>query len=525
MAHCFVGLPKGKSGKVQKTSLYSKSKSGKMSPVRQVLWGDWLTLDAEDQADPTPDGYRRVIWGATSTSPQILYIKEAHTSDERPLEIIFVDVGQGDGAVLVTTDRYENEAVIVVDAGENANMVEFLRRRFKNYKSAFDFHAAIITHPDKDHYLGFKDIFLDHNYGFDVVYQNGLIERAQGKNEEKLGGLTTDPASGVQYIHELAIDNADIEDNFSDANTFGSTQYPPVMHAALNNPRINKFAMLSSEHGERENGKTWMPGFAPSERHGCNIEVLGPVVETSSTGRHGLRKLGKYSVTKNGHSVILQVSIGGFKVLMGGDLNKAAEKFLMAHYGGKEDKKFPTGRSEKAVAARKKITDEAGKRFRSHIMKACHHGASDVTDDFMRMVEPAAVVISSGDEETHVHPRPDLLGRLGKAGRGSSPVLLSTELQRSVNTKKSRVLAEKIIQDLGSQSGALSGDLLSKIAADIYELAGTDITVYGSIYLKTDGQTLLCAFKKETKSLKRKWFTFQYELRDGENYDLHSVFY
>ena len=51
-------------------------------------------------------------------------------------------------------------------------------------------------------------------------------------------------------------------------------------------------------------------------------------------------------------------------------------------------------------------------RFGVDLMKTCHHGASDVTDEFLEATAPAAYVVSSGDEEGHVHPRPDLLGLL-----------------------------------------------------------------------------------------------------------------
>ena len=68
-------------------------------------------------------------------------------------------------------------------------------------------------------------------------------------------------------------------------------------------------------------------------------------------------------------------------------------------------------------------------------MKCCHHGAADVTDEFIRAVNPLAYVVSSGDEESHAHPRPDLLGRLGKLGRGDAPLILCTEILRSTREK------------------------------------------------------------------------------------------
>jgi len=44
------------------------------------------------------------------------------------------------------------------------------------------------------------------------------------------------------------------------------------------------------------------------------------------------------------------------------------------------------------------------------LLKSCHHGASDVTDEFLNATRQAAFVVASGDEEGYVHPRPDLLG-------------------------------------------------------------------------------------------------------------------
>ena len=71
--------------------------------------------------------------------------------------------------------------------------------------------------------------------------------------------------------------------------------------------------------------------------------------------------------------------------------------------------------------------------FQCDIAKACHHGASDVLDSFLKAINPIATVISSGDQESHSHPRPDALGAFGKASRGHRPLIFSTELARSSN--------------------------------------------------------------------------------------------
>ena len=91
-------------------------------------------------------------------------------------------------------------------------------------------------------------------------------------------------------------------------------------------------------HGKHEAGRTWLPGFAPSEKPDYQIEVVGPVLEVDSSGKAGLRQISSsYGKTKNGHSILLRLHIGDFKVLFGGDLNKPAEKFLLRHYGGLDE--------------------------------------------------------------------------------------------------------------------------------------------------------------------------------------------
>ena len=44
------------------------------------------------------------------------------------------------------------------------------------------------------------------------------------------------------------------------------------------------------------------------------------------------------------------------------------------------------------------------------------------------------------------------------------------------------------------------------------ELAKTNVEVYGSIYVKTDGERLIAAFKIESNSPKKKWFYFEYSI-------------
>lgn len=493
MAHRFVALREdGKS-----TYLYDDT--GKK--VRQVLWGDYLKVRRE-----LADGRLEIDWAAKSpTKRRTLYIPVEDTVERRPLEIIFVDVGQGDGAVLISPETGDQERIIVIDAGEGGNMRAFLAARFQTYRG-FNFSAAVLTHPDSDHYYGFHDIFADPRIGFKTVYHNGIVERPVPGTWDKIGGEpVADGATGVAYLNDLAVDRAAVKKRVVVAGAKESYLFPKVMRAALDNPRIEDIRMLSTAHAHTEDGTAWMPGFAPSDKRGYTIQVLGPVVEEGAGGKPRLRRLKSYGETKNGHSVLLRLQYGQFSVLFGGDLNEPAEKFLLQHYAGLN--KFP----RQGTAAYAQMVEKARETFQSDIMKSCHHGSEKVTDAFLSAVNPAAFIISSGDDEGHIHPRPDLLGRLGSFGRGGAPVILSTELQRSSRAMEDPKAVDKLLASIDKlATGAVSAASLEKIKADVKNLARSNVEVYGAIYLKTDGQRLITAFRIETGSEVKKWFSFRY---------------
>lgn len=496
MAHKYVGL--GKKG--EKIFLYNREKE----PVRQVLWGDWLLIDEDRLDDGMGASWLPVKWGRTKE----LYIKKKDTIDKRPLEIIFVDVGQGDGSVLITPETGADERIMVIDAGEGGNMQAFLNGRFRAYR-VFDFDSAVITHPDLDHYLGFKDIFSDHDIGFRTIYHSGLVERPVSGKFKKLGEITEDPENGEKYMVDLAIDSADIERIFRDPSKIGRFVFPGVMHEAIKNPKINVFKMLSTLHGTIEDNRTYMPGFAPTDGKDYTIEVLGPVAELDENDKPRLRRISSnYGKTKNGHSVILRLTYGKFRVLFGGDLNAPAEKFLLKHYTGR--KSFPSKGSTGYI----NMVEEARNWFEAEVMKVCHHGSEKVTDAFMAAVNPACFVISSGDQEGYIHPRPDLLGRLGRLGRGEAPVILSTELQRSTREREDRELVEQLQQDIDLLAVDPTNELKEAISKQVRKLARTNVDVYGAIYVKTDGDRLITAFKIEAESDLDKWFYFEYSI-DG----------
>lgn len=498
MANTFASLGK-------KIKLWEK-KNGAMKSYRQVLWGDWLEIDSNRQKE---DGYLPILWAKNDPDKRKeLWVKESETSNTRPLELIFVDVGQGDGCVMISPERGNEERIAIIDAGESDNMKRFIEGRFKAYRG-FDFHAAILTHPDKDHYLGFKEIFENHSIGFKHIYHNGLMELPVSGDFEKLGGVTDDAGTGIKFINNLWQNKDDVERDFSDDSDFGDFMFPPVIHAALKNPKIDDIEMMSTQHGTKAEGRTYLPGFSPNDGYQYQVEILGPYVEFDSDGKPKLRRISSnYGKTKNGHSVLLRLSYGKFSVFFGGDLNSTSERFLLRQYTGEQS--VPRAGSDEYAA----FIQKARARFRSEVMKCCHHGATDVSDIFLDSVNPACFIISSGDSEGHVHPRPDLLGRLGRFGRGDSPVLLSTELQRSAREMESQEDVDKLLADVEALFNSPTEFRRDKLKDEIEKLARNNVDVYGAIYVKTDGVRLITAFKKETDSLKDRWFYFEYTIDD-----------
>ena len=464
---------------------------------KQLLWGDWLRIGRD-----IGEEWSEVSWGR-----QTLAIRKADYHRERVLEMIFLDVGQGDGCILTTPQVGEKEKIMIIDAGMGGNMDGYLNYRFRDFKTRFTFHAAVITHPDSDHYRGFKPVFENERISFERVYHNGLMERV---GDDLLGPVQDG------FLTDIRFSRAAAQALYADPAVRGRKWYPELIWTALNSDRFGDVSMLSSVHGQRQGGRTWMPGFAPSDEAGLTIEVLGPVVEKAPNGRRGLRGFPatmsgtavNLAKTKNGHSIILRLVYRDFAVLFGGDLNTPAEHFLVRHYGNGGE--APTTKLDTARMIR-----EARTRFGADMMKCCHHGSSDVTEEFLEATGPAAYVVSSGDEESHVHPRPDLLGLLGRKGRGPRPLILSTELLRSTREREDpdlRVRLDRLLARIDVETDEVAKGRLREEREEVLdELFKRNVGVYGAINLRTDGHRAVIAFRSEKPRGIRRWFYYELE--------------
>lgn len=410
-------------------------------------------------------------------------------TDERLLEIVFVDIGQGDGALVITPD----DKHLLIDAGEQDNMYRFLRWRYNRFAQPFAFEAAIISHPDQDHYKGFAPVFGDAQLSFRNLYHNGIVERAGPKSASlgpKKDGFLTDIVTSKSEMKALVDDPAVHE----------GKQYPRLLRGALASGRVGEARGLSAADGH-------LPGFAPGQSP-LVIEVIGPERDVHG-GKPALKWFGGAGETKNGHSVVLRLKYRDISVLLGGDLNIPAEHHLLGKTTGHA---MPPSEADRSA-----IIEGARRRFRCDVAKACHHGSADFSDIFLQSVDALVTVISSGDDESHGHPRADALGAVGRWGRGNRPLVFSTELARSApeTIKQPFVFRKKLEEAYAELRDATGEAAVAKARVRVDKLLvqiERSVAVYGAINLRSDGRRIVMAQKiEQPDSVQDAWDIYRIE--------------
>jgi beta-lactamase superfamily II metal-dependent hydrolase len=374
------------------------------------------------------------------------YIEPAKSSGIKPADIIrkraqntvlkvnFVDVQQGDGAVIEAPDG----KVILVDGGDNQMFARYLAGRFRGTSAAKpqNIDCILVTHGDADHFSGLPEILKSETNTNLLkrlfirpkrIYHNGLIKRPtriDGRNvpERELLGPTKKTADGV-FITGLERDLLKVDD------------------AQMNQP-FKEWKNTLVEYNKRSRlifrrlqlGDT--RSFEFFNEGNLKIDVLGPL-PTIVDGKPALKFLGEppkgprighesldlddapfkgYSAshTINGHSVVFRLSYGGFSYLFAGDLNDEASRFLTVEH------------------------NKNTLNLRSEVLKVPHHGSADFSGAFIQAVAPIVNVVSSGDENArkeYIHPRATLMGALGKWSRGQEPLIFVTELVAFFNVE------------------------------------------------------------------------------------------
>ena len=139
--------------KAETSKVYTSSKGTKV--LLEALWGDYIELVSNTKVNGR---YKvNVRWAKN------VYIKADDIGDEPLLELYFIDVGQGDGVLIVTPERKH----ILIDGGykrskqpHGKSAADFVDWKFKKeYKqNTIELDAMISSHCDADHYGGLWDL-------------------------------------------------------------------------------------------------------------------------------------------------------------------------------------------------------------------------------------------------------------------------------------------------------------------------------------------------------------------------------
>lgn len=498
-----------------------KTASPSAEPVNHLIFGDWLKFLGDEQG----------AWARVRCRGDEGWLKKGWFSQKRPLEINFVDIGQGDGCHIVTPD----DKVILLDAGEGDNMFRFLSWRYNlrrrkvagidgvsagdpGVQPPFPIDHVFISHPDSDHYFGFKPLFESGKVKIERIYHNGIAEhpiRAVDKDPGlwypsgyDLGGFLQ--TGGDAFLWETVDTNPEMHALIQAHPTTNKWYMSTLRAARANNPNV-KFIRLSRKSG-------YVDGFGENEA--LRLKLLGPVTERKSrngTARDCLVKLGDEGVTKNGHSLIIQLQIGKLTVMLGGDLNTQAENHLFRHYGGAtrdvsrlEHEIYELQAKGSAIspaeaqslseklAELESIVLKTRAHFQADVTKACHHGSHHFSESFLKSINAVATVVSSGDDESYAHPRPDALGSFGKYSRGIRPLIFSTELARSTRefTPIFRYY-EQLKAYEAAIAAATTQQEKDRLEKEMQEKKDRNVAVYGMITLRTDGERTMFAQKLE----------------------------
>lgn len=491
-----------------------------------MLWGDVVFVRklAGNKAHVSAKGH-------------MLELPNARLTDKPLFNIWQIDVGQGDASLI----RFPDGKWAAIDLGPgrtgfiNTNSgrtaVDFMvwmafedhvwmfrDADGKELDRTFHFDWIAFSHPDEDH-IGAGRQFADKlgkYWSVGTVYHNGM-GRFNGELRE-----WTPASAGMSQLGELVGASEDelylstTIDGFADVDEYADVALGRDWKLSGNWAKIVK--MLNAERGSSVGALAKL-----SDRTGENdlagapvsAKILGPVeFDIPGSGGTGLRyldnnktsgfyNLGSPSLSRNGQSVVMRFDYGDVRILMTGDLNFKSHALLLQRWSAEE--------------------------FSCHVGKACHHGSEDISWRFLEAMSPVATMFSSGDQESHVHPRALVLGMSGAfapkfkwnrpqpdgtvetvrqsfAGHEEeslfSPLLYSTELSRSVAMGSGyKAYAKSKDTEGNTIHTEVTNSWLAKNAEGPFERVSSARVIekltYGLINVRTDGETVAIAVLEE----------------------------
>lgn len=477
-----------------------KKKVEKNKVVHMLYWGDTVDIvDIAQNGDTScqkvnikfyyhafgkkVDGY--VKKRKKNGKYQPLRFRTGPVSEKHLLEVLFVDVQQGDATLIRTPDR----KTILVDGGEQKFIARVMAALFPGTTAAkpHDIDALVISHGDADHFTGLIEMANSINHqkprkrfhaSIQRYFHNGLVKAAR---RPKPGGGTKAPPTNESfgkfkkvgrevYATDLWGDPRNATDK---SDTFKEWD------AALNQMLAANAEVRRLSFGDDDAFDAFRPQI--------DIKVLGPI-EEQLNGESALpflkneRNSRSASHTINGHSIVLQMRYGNVGFMFGGDLNTHAGERIREHIAN--------------------LNTPA--QLRSEVLKVPHHGSHEFDPGFLELVQPVVSVVSSGDESVmkeYVHPRANLLAALGRYSRGDQPLVFSTELAAFFAY---RGAIQPELHDVGASNSSDSLVALPKSKQRGWFHAFQRL-VFGAIRVRTDGRRVLVAVESASSSIKESY--------------------
>jgi len=361
------------------TTQYISSKSTYFYPDSQTGSYDYVLIygDEVNTTDRQSNGRDEVLYrGRTG------WVRSDRLMNYHPLELYFVDVGQGDSAFIVTPGGSK----ILIDGGQGNEAFQFLVWKYRldqNNANPVDIELMVVSHPDDDHIAGLVSIIEHPLINVRQIVHGGIAKFDSGFDTELGDTVRHNQADYLITRHNgiADLDNLDLTGVMTDWRT------------AINGEHNLVYRAVDSTTGVIDVGDP-----------AVTINVLGPrLINIAGHAGPVFPWISSVAQTVNGHSVVLRLDYDNIRMLFPGDLNKQGSQHLIANPG---------------------FIAEAD----AHVFKAPHHGSHKYDLAFLRAVHPQISVILSGESPDHGHPRANFLGAIGKASRTSKPLLFSTEL-------------------------------------------------------------------------------------------------
>lgn len=116
--------------------------------------------------------------------------------DDRKFKVVFMDVGQGDGALI----RMENGINMLIDGGstDNSQVGEYVMAPVLKYYGASHISYAFVTHGDKDHISGIQYLLSDKLSGISI---DNLVIPKYGRAADLEEIITLAKYRGINVIY------------------------------------------------------------------------------------------------------------------------------------------------------------------------------------------------------------------------------------------------------------------------------------------------------------------------------------